>query len=213
VQSHQIPAHSVDCKFLHVVHGMIGFKGHPLKLKVGECASRRSVGRMWIVLPVRKVHFAESQRRKVADGHGVPLFQRRTLPSTLHCGGQRVILATISTHSRGDGMVLHLADKTSANTTSPANSMLATSENVARSGCAWKWRPRSALQCIGVRMAASSWPTQSYTQERARPARLFVLKPCKIRDPCLTKNPGPNHARFETSHNPKHQFRQTTPIR
>ena len=50
---------------------------------------------------------------------------KRRLPSTLHWGGQRVILATISTHSGGDGMVLHLADKTSANTTSPANSMLA----------------------------------------------------------------------------------------
>jgi len=35
----------------------------------------------------------------------------------------------LSPHSRG--MSLHLADKTSANTTSPANSMLATSENVA----------------------------------------------------------------------------------
>lgn len=88
---------------------------------------------------------------------------RRRLPSTLHWGGQRVILVTISTHSGGDGMVLHLADKTSANTTSPANSMLATSEYVACNGCAWKWRPRSVLQCIGVRMAASSWPTQSYT--------------------------------------------------
>ena len=88
---------------------------------------------------------------------------KRRLPSTLHWGGQRVILATISTHSGGDGMVLHLADKTSANTTSPANSMLATSEYVACNGCAWKWRPRSVLQCIGVRMAASSWPTQSYT--------------------------------------------------
>src|SRR5437667_11610177 len=64
---------------------------------------------------------------------------------------------------RGDGMVLHFADKTSASTTSAANSMLAMSENIACNGCAWKWRPRSVLQCIGVRMAASSWPTQSYT--------------------------------------------------
>jgi hypothetical protein len=103
------------------------------------------------------------------DRGSKPLFQRRRLPSTQHCGGQRVILATVSTHSRGDGMVLHLADKTSANTTSPANSMLATSVNVACSGCAWKWWPRSVLQCIGVRMAASSWPTQSYTQERRAP--------------------------------------------
>jgi len=76
-------------------------------------------------------------------------------------------------------MVLHLADKTSANTTSPANSMLATSENVACSGCAWKWRPRSVLQCIAVHMAASSWPTQSYTEERARPARLFPSTPSR----------------------------------
>ncbi len=81
---------------------------------------------------------------------------RRRLPSTLHWGGQRVIVATISTHSGGDGMVLHLADKTSANATSPANSMLATSEYGACNGCAWKWRPRSVHQCIGVRMAASS---------------------------------------------------------
>ena len=90
---------------------------------------------------------------------------RRGLPSTLHWGGQRVILATISTHSGGDGMVLHLADKTSASTTSAANSMLAMSENIACNGCAGKWQPRSVLQCIGVRMAASSWPTQSYTQK------------------------------------------------
>jgi hypothetical protein len=48
-----------------------------------------------------------------------------------------------------DAMVLHLADKTSASTTSAANSMLAISENVACNGCAWKWRPRSVLQCIG----------------------------------------------------------------
>src|SRR6266849_4137578 len=60
-------------------------------------------------------------------------------------------------------MVLHLADKTSASTTSAANSMLAISENVACNGCAWKWRSRSDLQCIGVRISASSWPTQSYT--------------------------------------------------
>ena len=48
------------------------------------------------------------------------------------------------------GMVLHLADKTSASTTSPANNMLAKSENVACNGCAWKWRPRS----VRVRMAS-----------------------------------------------------------
>jgi hypothetical protein len=42
-----------------------------------------------------------------------------------------------------DAIVLHLADKTSASTTSAANSMLAISENVACNGCAWKWRPRS----------------------------------------------------------------------
>ena len=47
-------------------------------------------------------------------------------------------------------MVLHLADKTSASTTSAANSMLAISENVACNGCAWKWRPRS----VRVRMAS-----------------------------------------------------------
>jgi hypothetical protein len=47
-------------------------------------------------------------------------------------------------------MVLHLADKTSASTTSPANNMLAKSENVACNGCAWKWRPRS----VRVRMAS-----------------------------------------------------------
>jgi len=69
-------------------------------------------------------------------------------------------------------MVLYLTDKTSASTTSAANSMLAISENVACNGCAWKWRPRSVLQCIGVRMAASSWPTQSYTQETWDPCRL-----------------------------------------
>jgi hypothetical protein len=47
-------------------------------------------------------------------------------------------------------MVLHLADKTSASATSPANDMLAKSENVACNGCAWKWRPRS----VRVRMAS-----------------------------------------------------------
>ena len=47
-------------------------------------------------------------------------------------------------------MVLHLADKTSASTTSAANSMLAIGENVACNGCAWKWRPRS----VRVRMAS-----------------------------------------------------------
>ena len=51
-------------------------------------------------------------------------------------------------------MVLHLADKTSASTTSAANSMLAISKNVACNGCAWKWRPRS----VRVRMA--SLPTE-----------------------------------------------------
>ncbi len=88
-------------------------------------------------------------------------------------------------------MVLHLADKTSANTTSPANSMLATSENVACNGCAWKWRPRSVLQCIGVRMAASSWPTQSYTQEMRALRAFFFRNPRRIRDPSLLKNPRP----------------------
>jgi len=105
---------------------------------------------------VRKETAAERLALSREDRRSKPLFQRRRLPSTLHWGVQRVILATISTHSGGDGMVLHLADKTSANTTSPANSMLATSEYVACNGCAWKWRPRSVLQCIGVRMAASS---------------------------------------------------------
>jgi hypothetical protein len=47
-------------------------------------------------------------------------------------------------------MVIHLADKTSASTSSAANSMLAISENVACIGCAWKWRPRS----VRVRMAS-----------------------------------------------------------
>ncbi len=41
-----------------------------------------------------------------------PPLRRCSLPSTPHSGGQRVILATISNHTRG-GMVLHLADKTS----------------------------------------------------------------------------------------------------
>src|SRR5258708_32592387 len=59
-------------------------------------------------------------------------------PSTPHCGKQRVILATIANHSRGTGMVLHLADKASANTTNAASSMLAISENIACCGCAWK---------------------------------------------------------------------------
>ena len=49
-----------------------------------------------------------------------------------------------------DAIVLHLAAKTSASTTSAANSMLAISENVACNGCAWKWRPRS----VRVRMAS-----------------------------------------------------------
>ncbi len=49
-----------------------------------------------------------------------------------------------------DAIVLHLADKTSASTTSAANSMLAISENVACNGCDWKWRPRS----VRVRMAS-----------------------------------------------------------
>jgi hypothetical protein len=47
-------------------------------------------------------------------------------------------------------MVIHLADKTSASTTSAANSMLAISENVACNGRAWKWRLRS----VRVRMAS-----------------------------------------------------------
>jgi hypothetical protein len=47
-------------------------------------------------------------------------------------------------------MVIYLADKTSATTTSPANSMLAISENVACNGCVQKWRPRS----VRVRMAS-----------------------------------------------------------
>ena len=47
-------------------------------------------------------------------------------------------------------MVAHLADKTSASTTSAANSMLAISENVACNGCAWKCRPLS----VRVRMAS-----------------------------------------------------------
>jgi hypothetical protein len=95
--------------------------------------------------------------------------QRHSLPLTPHCAGSVSFLATISTHSRGDGMALHLTDKTSTSTTSAANSMLAISENVTCNGCAWKWRPRSVLQCIGVRMAASSWPTQSYTQKTWEP--------------------------------------------
>ena len=37
------------------------------------------------------------------DRESKPRFQTsRLLPSTLHCGGQRVIPATISTHSRAD---------------------------------------------------------------------------------------------------------------
>ena len=81
------------------------------------------------------------------------LLQRHNLPFTLHPGGQRVILVAIPNYSslRGrDAMVAHLADKTSASTTSAANSMLATSENVACNGCAWKCRPRS----VRVRMAS-----------------------------------------------------------
>jgi len=69
-------------------------------------------------------------------------------------------------------MVPYLTDKTSASTTSAANSILAISENIACNGCAWKWQPRSVLQCIGVRMAASSWPTQPYAQKHRNTCHL-----------------------------------------
>ena len=64
-------------------------------------------------------------------------------------------------------MVLHLADKTSASTTSPANNMLAKSENVACNGCAWKWRPRS----VRVRMASLPAEENGITQHKFPPLR------------------------------------------
>src|SRR5438128_4705199 len=63
------------------------------------------------------------------------LFREHTLSCALQVKKQRVILATI--HAQGK-CSFHLADKTSTSTTSPANSMLAISENVACSGCACK---------------------------------------------------------------------------
>ena len=62
-------------------------------------------------------------------------------------------------------MLLHLADKTSASTTSPANNMLANSENVACNGCAWKWRPRS----VRVRMASLSAEENGILNTSSRP--------------------------------------------
>jgi len=64
-------------------------------------------------------------------------------------------------------MVLHLADKTSASTTSPANNMLANSENVACNGCAWKWRPRS----VRVRMASLPTEDSGITKQELPPLR------------------------------------------
>jgi len=72
-------------------------------------------------------------------------------------------------------MVLHLADKTSASTTSAANSMLATSENVACNGCAWKCRPRS----VRVRMASLPAKENGITQRNLPPLRYKI--PVEIR--------------------------------
>jgi hypothetical protein len=103
-----------------------------------------------------------------SQSHALPVHRRETHARSVasHVSYRRIVSLSrcISKLARdyrhylkpfsGDGMVLHRADKTSARTTSAANSMLAISENVACSGCACKWRPRSVLQRIGVRMAA-----------------------------------------------------------
>ncbi len=67
-------------------------------------------------------------------------------------------------------MVFHLADKTSASTTSPANNMLATSENVACSGCAWKWRPRS----VRVRISSRPCDTNSLFKLDSKSTKIAV---------------------------------------
>jgi hypothetical protein len=66
-------------------------------------------------------------------------------------------------------MALHLADKTSASTTSAANSMLAISENVACNGCAWKWRPRS------VRVRMTSLPGDNGVNQHKLPPLRYTL--------------------------------------
>jgi hypothetical protein len=90
--------------------------------------------------------------------------QRHNLPFTL----QRTAARDSSRYLKPflwDVIVLHLADKTSASTTSAANSMLAISENVACSGCAWKWRPRS----VRVRMVSLPAEENGITQHNSRP--------------------------------------------
>jgi hypothetical protein len=57
-----------------------------------------------------------------------------TLWSTAHSASFRQRIRTIP----WGRMAVHLADKASASTTSPASSRLANSENIACCGCVWK---------------------------------------------------------------------------
>jgi hypothetical protein len=109
-------------------------------LHAPHCATQ-----VFVCLAAKLPHFSPQNPCKIRDpdlpknpSRSKSLFQRRSLPFTPHCGGQRITLVTIANHSRGTGMVLHLADKASANTTNAASSTLAISENIACCGCAWK---------------------------------------------------------------------------
>src|SRR5229473_7619173 len=94
-----------------------------------------------------------------------------------------------------DAIVLHLAAKTSASTTSAANSMLAISENVACNGCAWKWRPRS----VRVRMA--SLPAEENASSPSYPVRRTgSISPDNLRLRYVSRLPRIRQSRSRLNH-------------
>src|SRR2546427_10576985 len=54
VQTHHIPGHLVDCKFLHIIDEVIRFENHSMELKIRQGIRRCAVGSIKIV-PILEV--------------------------------------------------------------------------------------------------------------------------------------------------------------
>ena len=132
------------------------------------------------------------------DRGSKPLFQRRRFPCTLHCGRQRFILANYSNpfSQRRNGPSPRRQGERQYNQPGQKHA------RYKRKRCVqWVRLEMAASLCSPVHRGphGSLLPTDTIIYPRkARSASLFALKPCKIRDPLLMKNPRPNYAEFES---------------